>query len=70
MRRFHTDSSASVVGKDQDMRKAKMFKTQRKEAAAAWQRGKRREAHELWAKADEGRRAFQESKRNRKGAGQ
>lgn len=44
------------------MRKSKMFKTQRREAAALWRKGKSKEANELWEKVAADKRAHRESK--------
>lgn len=47
-------------------RKAKMFKTNRREAASLWRKGKHKEANELWEKVAGDKLAHRESKRSRK----
>jgi hypothetical protein len=49
-------------------RPTKAFKRQRTNAAAAWKRGERKEAYDLWRKAAKGLQEHQAKKRNKKRA--
>lgn len=46
-------------------RPMKAFKRQKLNAAAAWKKGERKEAYELWAKAAQGRADHLSKKRNK-----
>lgn len=49
-------------------RPTKAFKRQRVNAAAAWKRGERKEAYDLWEKAAKGMKEHLAKKRNKKQA--
>lgn len=51
-------------------RPTKAFKRQRANAAAAWKKGERKEAYELWAKAAAGLKEHQSKKKKNKQAGE
>jgi hypothetical protein len=47
-------------------RPTKAFRRQKLSAADEWKKGNRKEAYELWAKADKGIKEHGEKKRNKK----
>ena len=47
-------------------RPTKAFRRQKVSAASEWKKGNRKEAYELWAKADKGIKEHGEKKRNKK----
>jgi hypothetical protein len=49
-------------------RPTKAFKRQRVNAAEAWKRGEKKEAYDLWAKADKGMKEHRAKKVNKKKA--